>query len=63
MYGFLKGSHVQPWVVKYRRADDPQAGVITMTLSTPNEHLSVSEAGLYELLEVSISSTYTFVIL
>ncbi|KAF8585137.1 hypothetical protein K439DRAFT_1632955 [Ramaria rubella] len=42
-----------PWIIKYRRADDLETGVIRISLSTPNELLAVSEAGLYELLEVS----------
>ncbi|KAF8514743.1 hypothetical protein JB92DRAFT_3082946 [Gautieria morchelliformis] len=42
-----------PWLINYRRADDLQAGVTRVTLTTANEHLSVSEAGLYELLEVN----------
>lgn len=42
---------LQPWRVKYRRAESPD-DVKTVTLSTPNAELSVTEDGLYELLEV-----------
>ncbi|GJJ13358.1 hypothetical protein Clacol_007610 [Clathrus columnatus] len=41
-----------PWRIKYRRQDDPEAGVMGASLSAPNDYLSVTEAGLYEILEV-----------
>lgn len=45
---------LQPWTIKYRRVDDLHAGAVKVSLLTPNDQLSVFDAGLYELLEVSI---------
>jgi nucleoporin POM152 len=43
-----------PWKVKFRRAENPER-VFTAALTTPNDHLSVKEKGLYELLSVTDS--------
>ncbi|KIJ53452.1 hypothetical protein M422DRAFT_241697 [Sphaerobolus stellatus SS14] len=42
-----------PWKIKYRKADDPEEGVTRATLSSANDRLTVSEAGLYEIVEVN----------
>ncbi|KZT30885.1 hypothetical protein NEOLEDRAFT_43466 [Neolentinus lepideus HHB14362 ss-1] len=40
-----------PWHIKYRRREEPDS-IVTVTLRNPNDQLSVSNRGLYELLEV-----------
>jgi nucleoporin POM152 len=47
---------LQPWRIKYRRAE-AEREILTSTLTTPNDHLHVTEKGLYEILEVCALST------
>ncbi|KAF8527547.1 hypothetical protein BU17DRAFT_73948 [Hysterangium stoloniferum] len=59
-----------PWSIRYHRADEPEAGEIKVSLSTANDHITVTDAGLYEILGVRdaycpgsvISGEHTFLV-
>lgn len=45
---------IQPWTVKYRRAEE-SGSVQTAHLHSPNDHIRVQHKDSYELLEVGDS--------